>query len=72
MFHELNSQKCYNERIIENKSDSGKIWKIENLKSFKQIDLNQLNNKTDDVITNPAAIIENLNAYFANIGKKLL
>ena len=72
MFHELNSQKCYNERIIENKSDSGQIWKIENLKSFKQIDLNQLNNKTDDVITNPAAIIENLNAYFANIGKKLL
>ena len=67
-------QKYCNESIIENKSNSGKMWKIVNelvnLKPSKQIDINQLSNKTGDVITNPAAISENLKAYFANIGKK--
>ena len=69
-------QKYYNELIIENKSNSGKIWKIVNelvnLKPSQQVDINQLNTKTGEVITNPAAISENLNAYFANIGKKWL
>ena len=41
-----------------------------NLKSSKQIDINQLNTKTADVVTNTAAISENLNACFASIGKK--
>ena len=68
-------QKYYNELIIENKSNSGKIWKIVNelvnLKPSQQVDINQLNTKTGEVITNPVAISENLNAYFANIGKKM-
>ena len=68
-------QKYYNELIIENKSNSDKIWKIVNefvnLKPSQQVDINQLNTKTGEVITNPAAISENLNAYFANIGKKM-
>ena len=68
-------QKYYNELIIENKSNSGKIWKIGNklvnLKPSQLVDINQLNTKTGEVITNPAAISENLNAYFANIGKKM-
>ena len=42
-------QKYYNELIIENKSDSGKIWKIVNelvdLKPSQQVDINQLNTK---------------------------
>ena len=42
-------QKSYNELIIENKSDSGKIWKIVNelvdLKPSQQVDINQLNTK---------------------------
>ena len=66
----------YNELIIENKSNSGKIWKIVNelvnLKLSEQVDINQLNTKTGEVITSPAAISENLNAYFADIGKKRL
>ena len=61
-------QKYYNELIIENKSNSDKIWKIVNelvnLKPSQQVDINQLNTKTGEVITNPAAISENLNAYF--------
>ena len=69
-------QKYYNELIIENKSNSGKIWKIVNelvnLEPSQQVDINQLNTKIGEVITNPAAISENLNAYFANIGKKWL
>ena len=69
-------QKYYNELIIENKSNSGKNpWKIVNelvnLKPSQQVDINQLNTKTGEVITNPAAISESLNAYFANIGKKM-
>ena len=68
-------QKYYNELIIENKSNSGKIWKIVNelvdSKPSQQVGINQLNTKTGEVITNPAAISENLNAYFANIGKKM-
>ena len=68
-------QKYYNELIIENKSNSAKIWKIVNelvnLKPSQQVDINQLNTKTGEVITNPATISENLNAYFANIGKKM-
>ena len=67
-------QTYYNELIIELKSESGKIWKmvneLVNLKPFKQIDINQLRTKTDEVITNLAAISENLNAYFANTAKK--
>ena len=67
-------QKYNNELIIENKSDSGKTWKIVNelvnLKPSQQVDINQFNTITGDVTTNPAAISENLNAYFANIGKK--
>ena len=67
-------QKYYNELIIENKSNSGKTWKIVNellnLKPSQQVDINQLNTKTGEVITNPAAISENLNAYFADLGKK--
>ena len=67
-------QKYNNELIIENKTDSGKIWKIVNelvnLKPSKQVDIKQLNTKTGDVITNHAAISENLNAYFVNIEKK--
>ena len=59
-------QKYYNQLIIENKSNSGKIWKIVNelvnLKPSQQVDINQLNTKTGEVITNPAAIFENLNA----------
>ena len=43
-----------------------------NLKPSQQIDINQLNTKTGEMITNPAAISENLNAYFANIEKKWL
>ena len=69
-------QKYYNELIIESKSNSSKIWKIMNelvnLKPSQQFDINQLHTKTGEVITNPAAISENLNAYFANIGKKWL
>ena len=42
-----------------------------NLKSSQQVDINQLNTKAGEVITNPAAISENLNAYFANIGEKM-
>ena len=68
-------QKYCNKLIIENKSNSGKIWKIVNelvnLKPSQQVDINQLNTKTGEVITNPAAISENLNAYFANIGEKM-
>ena len=45
--------------------------KLVNLKPSKQVDINQLNTKTGDVITNPAAISENLIAYFANTGKKM-
>ena len=67
-------RKYCNELIIENKSDSGKIWKIVNelvnLRPSQQVDINQFNTKTGEVITNSAAISENLNAYFANIGKK--
>ena len=40
-----------------------------NLKPSKQININQLKTKTGDVITNPVAISENLDAYFANVGK---
>ena len=43
-----------------------------NLKPSQQVDINQLNTKIGEVITNPAATSENLNAYFANIGKKWL
>ena len=68
-------QKYYNELIIENKSNSGKIWKIVNelvnLKPSQQVDINQLNTKTGEMITNPTAISENPNAYFANIGEKM-
>ena len=42
-----------------------------NLKPSQQVDINQINTKTGEVITNPAAVSENLNAYFANIGKKM-
>ena len=66
-------QKYYNELIIENKSNSGKIWKIVNelvnLKPSQQVDFNQLNTKTGKVIINPAAISANLNAYFAKLEK---
>ena len=66
-------QKYYSELIVENKSNSSKIWKIVNelvnLKPSKQVDINQLKTKTGDVITNSAAISENLNAYFASMGK---
>ena len=69
-------QKYHNKLIIENISESGKIWKIMNklvsLKPSKQIDINQLNSKTGDVIINPPAISENLNSYFPNLGKKWL
>ena len=41
-----------------------------NLKPSQQVDINQFNTKTGEVITNSAAISENLNAYSANIGKK--
>ena len=68
-------QKYYNESIIENKSNSGKIWKIVNelvnSKPSQQVGINQLNTKTGKMITNPAAISENLNAYFANTEKKM-
>ena len=66
-------QKYYNELIIENKSNSGKIWKIlndlVNSKPSQQVDINQLNTETGELITNPVAISENLNAYFANMEK---
>ena len=42
------------------------------LKPSQHVDITQLNTNTGEVITNPAAISENLNAYFANIGKKSL
>ena len=42
-----------------------------NLKPSQQVDINQLNTKTGEVITNTAAISENLNAYFTNIGEKM-
>ena len=38
----------------------------------KQIYTNQLNTQPGDVITNPAAIFESLNAYSANTMKKWL
>ena len=46
------------------------MHELVNLKP-KQIDINQLDTKTDDVITILAAISENLNAYFANIREKM-
>ena len=64
-------QKYYNELMIQNKSDSSKIRKsvneLVNLKSSLQIDRYQLNTKTGDMITNPTAVSEILNKYFANI-----
>ena len=69
-------QKYCNKLIIANKSDSVKAWKIVNkivnLQPSKQIDIKQLNTKTGEVITNSAAIYENLNIYFTNMGKKCL
>ena len=41
------------------------------LKPSQQVDINQFNPKTGEAITSPAAISENLNAYFANIGKTM-
>ena len=42
-----------------------------NFKPSKQIDVNQLKATMGNVITNPTVISKNLNAYFANIGKKM-
>ena len=69
-------QKYHNELIVENKSNSGKIWKIVNelvnSNLHNKLTLTNSTPKTGEVVINPAAISENLNAYFANIGKKWL